>query len=73
MSRARERERGGGEEGKKSKYREKGNESPRSGKFTKEFIFTYLIEMVAGHFDEKKKRISINCSYYYVVRFIPLY
>lgn len=55
MSRARERERGGGEEGKKSKYREKGNESPRPGKFTKEFIFTYLIEMVAGHFDEKKK------------------
>lgn len=58
MSRARERERGRareGEEGKKSKYREKGNESPRPGKFTKEFIFTYLIEMVAGHFDEKKK------------------
>lgn len=51
----REGEGGGGEEGKKSKYREKGNESPRSGKFTKEFIFTYLIEMVAGHFDEKKK------------------
>lgn len=51
----REGEGGGGEEGKKSKYREKGNESPRPGKFTKEFIFTYLIEMVAGHFDEKKK------------------
>lgn len=51
----REGEGEGGEEGKKSKYREKGNESPRPGKFTKEFIFTYLIEMVAGHFDEKKK------------------
>ena len=62
----REREK---EKGKKLKHREEGNKFSGPEEFTKEFIFTYLIEMVDEYFSTQKKKkkkynVDINCWCY---------